>query len=95
MSDDGHKIASREEVKAMLREEVAAGDKQSAATLRAMEIADGERRPPASADGGAGQVDPWADRTPFGEKMNTTIRDALAQKRYGERRTQNHRLESW
>jgi hypothetical protein len=53
------------------------------------------KRKPASADGGQGQLDPWADRTPFGEKMNSTIRDALAQKRYGERRTQDHRLESW
>ena len=83
----------RQRVKAVLREEAEAGDKQARATLRAMEIADGERKPPARADGGEGgggdsrQWDPFRPMT-FTEQA----RQALLDKRYGKRHTENHKL---
>lgn len=82
----------RQRVKAVLREGAEAGDKRARATLRAMEIEDGERKPPARADGGeggggSGQWDPFRPMT-----LTEQARQALLDKRYGKRHTENHKL---
>ena len=73
---DPERQARREKMKGKLRVMAEEGDKDALASLHAMQIADGERRPPRSADGGEG-----GDRTPPGptsdEIMNETIREAV------------------
>jgi len=92
MSEErSHKIVSREKAKEIFREQAAAGDKDAAAILREMEVNDGERRRPPRGDGGEGQLDPFRELRSKRQILNEALHAAIADKRYGVRKTDNAR----